>query len=204
MKPTSLYSKFVLCLMSGLGQAKAGDPPATIYHVVSYDVWMSSARTNDEYLPPTFQQDGFIHCSTLDQIVSTTNAFHKGEKNLLLLEINSQTLRSPLKYDDSPSWNQLFPHIYGPLNTNAITAIRNFPPKSDGTFSLNPVVYTKHETHSCEHSAVHETAQADLETQCRTLGKHLEDIVTNECSRTGDDGGYVDTYTASAYGFCSE
>ncbi|RYF79995.1 MAG: DUF952 domain-containing protein, partial [Chitinophagaceae bacterium] len=49
--------------------------------------------------------------------------FYKNATGLVLLHIEESKLTAPLKYEPSPSVNELFPHIFGPINTNAVIKI---------------------------------------------------------------------------------
>ena len=53
--------------------------------------------------------DGFIHFSTREQLVITAKKHFKGQKNLILIEVNTKTL--PVKWEQSRG-GDLFPHLY--------------------------------------------------------------------------------------------
>jgi glutathione S-transferase len=49
----------------------------------------------------------------------------------VLLHIDKDAVTSPIRYDDP---GEIFPHIYGPLNRDAILAVEDIRRSSDGTF----------------------------------------------------------------------
>ena len=73
-------------------------------------------------------------------MVPVANMFFKGNANLILLEIDPARLKSPLKYEDPhpkiPGFKEeeKFPHVYGPINTDAVIMAHEFKPDHHGFF----------------------------------------------------------------------
>ncbi|MCP4357573.1 MAG: DUF952 domain-containing protein [Chloroflexi bacterium] len=107
----------------------------TIYHITTQTSW-DTAVTAGQYHADSLTAEGFIHCSTLSQILIPANALYRGQTDLILLCIASSRVHPPIIYEDCYESGQTFPHIYGPLNLDAVTNIIPFPPNADGTFSL--------------------------------------------------------------------
>ncbi|MFN2145435.1 MAG: DUF952 domain-containing protein [Anaerolineales bacterium] len=105
-----------------------------IYHIVSKSDWTAVGDAT-HYRGDTLDTEGFIHCSTLEQVLDTANYLFRARKDLVLLQINPVKLRSPLKYEDAGD-GRFFPHIYGPLEMEAVVAVADFPPNADGSFDL--------------------------------------------------------------------
>jgi uncharacterized protein (DUF952 family) len=103
-----------------------------IYHIATTSDWAD--RSPDAYLPAGFGQEGFVHCSEADQVIGTANALFAGRQDLLLLTIDEQRLASPVIREDSYGSGTEFPHIYGPVDLDAVTAVTDFPPTATGTF----------------------------------------------------------------------
>jgi uncharacterized protein (DUF952 family) len=78
------------------------------------------------YEADTLATEGFIHCSEPHQVVDTANVLFRGRPDLVLLVIDPTRLDAPLRYEASKRGT--FPHIYGPLNVSAVTAVLDFPP----------------------------------------------------------------------------
>jgi len=110
---------------------------SVIYHIATGASW-AQARRDGEYtmstLDKTLAQEGFIHCSDASQVAGVANAFYQGERDLLLLVIDPERVTSRVQYDLAPDQPAPYPHIYGPLNIEAVTEVRPFAPGSDGTF----------------------------------------------------------------------
>jgi uncharacterized protein (DUF952 family) len=116
----------------------------TIYHIVERDDW-DEAVAQGSYRPPSLEAQGFVHCSTRDQVVETANRFYRGQDGLVLLCIEVSRLRPALRYEppDMPGHTAtgqqaLFPHLFGPLHPDAVVRVLPLPARADGTFSLPP------------------------------------------------------------------
>jgi uncharacterized protein (DUF952 family) len=111
-----------------------------IFHILRRSEWDEAIR-NRNYAPPSAASEGFIHCSTIEQVVQTPNLYFRGQSDLVVLSIDETRLASPLKYeapasagDERP--HSLFPHLYGPLNLDAVDRVCDFPCDANGLFEL--------------------------------------------------------------------
>ncbi len=107
----------------------------TILHITTPSAW-AEAQQQGQYTADSLSTEGFIHCSTPAQVVYVANERFRGRTDLILLVITSQLVRPPVVYEDCYETGQEFPHIYGPLNLDAVTQILPFPPDADGLFTL--------------------------------------------------------------------
>ena len=103
-----------------------------ILHICSRSAW-DEAQSRGDYRAASLDTEGFIHCSTPEQVVGTANLLFQGQKGLVLLVINSEKVSAPIKYEDAGN-DQFFPHVYGPINLDAVVDVREFAPEFDGTF----------------------------------------------------------------------
>jgi uncharacterized protein (DUF952 family) len=96
----------------------------TIYHIAFRADW-SDALQQGEYRVSTrgrtLEQEGFIHASTARQVDGVANAYYADAEDLVVLLIDPERLTAPLRYDPVPGAQEPFPHIYGPLNVEAVT-----------------------------------------------------------------------------------
>jgi uncharacterized protein (DUF952 family) len=93
------------------------------------------AKQTGTYRADSLDTEGFIHCSTRDQVIWVANHLYHGKTALVLLVIDPDRVHAEIKYETVEGFGA-FPHIYGELNADAIVQIIDFPPNSDGTFSL--------------------------------------------------------------------
>ena len=95
--------------------------PLNIYHIVFKSEWEKQIGL-PEYTAASLDLEGFIHASNLEQIVATLNRFFSTEKdNVVILKIDTSLLLPKLVYE--PAGDELFPHIFGGINKNAIVEI---------------------------------------------------------------------------------
>ncbi len=106
-----------------------------IVHICSSEDWQA-AQAAGEYQPESLSNEGFIHFSTPAQAVATANRYYLGRRDLILLWVDSTKLTSELRWE--PSDGDLYPHLYGPLNLDAILTSAEFSPEQDGMFQSLP------------------------------------------------------------------
>jgi uncharacterized protein (DUF952 family) len=106
-----------------------------IYHITARAQWQA-AQSEGLYQGDTLATQGFIHASDLHQVLGTANRFYAGQPNLVLLCVDPARLTPELRYEEADG--QRFPHLYGPLNLDAVAQVLDFPPNADGTFTLPP------------------------------------------------------------------
>jgi uncharacterized protein (DUF952 family) len=133
-------------------------PDTYFLHLTSNDAWLAAVgpaglpcterRTvwrgkEGAYYADSLYREGFIHCSKPSQIVDVANSFYRGRQGLVLLVIDPSKLESELKWEPPAELEpnharagDLFPHIYGPLNLDAVVKVIPFKPNADGSFSL--------------------------------------------------------------------
>jgi len=92
-----------------------------IYHIIDKHAWDQTGA--DNYRADSLTTEGFIHCSKRDQVARVANLFYADHAELLLLCIDAGRLTSPVRNEDSGT-GELFPHVYGPINRDAIIEVR--------------------------------------------------------------------------------
>lgn len=103
-----------------------------ILHLCRPEEWERALASGD-YRTESLETEGFIHCSTPEQIVATAQRHRKGQQGLLLLVINPERVVPEIRYEEAKN-GDAYPHIYGPLNIDAVTAVKPFPLQPDGSF----------------------------------------------------------------------
>jgi len=93
-----------------------------IYHVTTRKEW-DEAQSMQSYLPKDFVKDGFIHCSIERQIEGVLERFYQGQTGLVKLKIEKAKVQRPVLFELAEDLNELFPHIYGPLNLDSVVEV---------------------------------------------------------------------------------
>lgn len=94
-----------------------------IYHITTRKRW-EEALAKGSYEPQSLKEEGFIHASHEEQIPGVLERYYAGQNGLIKLIIDPEKLSSPLIFEWSPSTQDTFPHIYGPINIEAVIDTR--------------------------------------------------------------------------------
>ncbi|MEV8379121.1 DUF952 domain-containing protein [Kribbella sp. NPDC056861] len=112
---------------------------ALILHLAFADQW-EAARQAGSYRWSTRGKsldDGaaFIHCSRPEQVALVANSFYLDvTEPLVLLVIDTELLVSALCDEDLDAVGITFPHLYGPLNLDAVVDVRPYERAADGRY----------------------------------------------------------------------
>ena len=106
-------------------------------HITSSAAWVD-AQAAGFYSAPSLEAQGFIHCSEIsaEQLLAVANHLYAGQSGLVLLMIEAGRLEAALRYEEFETGGEFFPHVYGPINLDAVVQIVPFTPQPDGTFQL--------------------------------------------------------------------
>jgi uncharacterized protein (DUF952 family) len=88
------------------------------------------------YEPPGLATEHFIHASPADQLTRVANKHYRGVKDLHLLCVDPRRVRAPVRWE--PAAGGLYPHIYGPLNLDAVLYLKPIVPGAGGEFRIDP------------------------------------------------------------------
>jgi uncharacterized protein (DUF952 family) len=93
-----------------------------IYHVTSQQEW-TKATENGFYESPSLAEEGFIHCSQENQVAGVLERYFAGKNDLVKLVVDTDKLTSKYVFEWSPSTQDTFPHVYGPINLEAVVDV---------------------------------------------------------------------------------
>ncbi|MFZ1996163.1 MAG: DUF952 domain-containing protein [Solirubrobacteraceae bacterium] len=83
-----------------------------------------AAPWSGQYVAAGYEAEGFIHLSDPEQVARVANARFAGAQDLVLLCVAVNRLASPLRYEPGdPASDERFPHLYGPLNRDAVVRV---------------------------------------------------------------------------------
>lgn len=102
-----------------------------IYKIAPKALWREAESIGRFTGAPIDVADGFIHFSTASQVRETAARHFAGQADLLLIAIDGARLGDALKYEVSRG-GALFPHLYAPLDLDAVLWVRPMPLGDDG------------------------------------------------------------------------
>ncbi|MDB5241519.1 MAG: hypothetical protein JWP57_2144 [Spirosoma sp.] len=100
-----------------------------IYHVVPAETWLVFDG-EPTYEADSLRSEGFIHLSEQQQVAGVLDRYYQNVPNLLLLHIDPAKLTHELRYE-AASNGELFPHVYGPINKDAVIEIEKIVVNND-------------------------------------------------------------------------
>jgi uncharacterized protein (DUF952 family) len=102
-----------------------------LIHLCQRTAWENSQAAG-EYRAASLETEGFIHCSRPEQILSVANTFYREQADLVLLWIDPGKVQPEIRWEAAD--NQVFPHVYGPLNLDAVVAASAINQDEAGVF----------------------------------------------------------------------
>lgn len=110
----------------------------TIVAITNTEIWQR-AQQSGSYTQSTLDESmeavGFLHCTSPDQTIATANRHFTDREDVILLLINLEKVASEVRFEAAKSGRPgLFPHIYGPLNIDAVYATLQLEKNESGQF----------------------------------------------------------------------
>ncbi|WP_327377182.1 DUF952 domain-containing protein [Streptomyces sp. NBC_01216] len=101
-----------------------------LLHVVPLDAW--SAGPALPYTPPSLSSEGFVHCSADEaSALAVADARYRDVAGpLLVLVVDESRLSGEVRWEGSR--DALFPHVHGPIEREAVTAVLEVRRDADG------------------------------------------------------------------------
>ncbi len=106
-----------------------------LYHITTRAA-AQAGQHEGHYRHASLVTEGFIHCSTLEQLLVPANERFRHQHGLVLLVIDSKAVSADLVFEDSYGSGIEFPHIYDTVNWSAVIGVVDFPCRDDGQFSV--------------------------------------------------------------------
>src|SRR5438046_2954597 len=107
--------------------------PRVIFHIVPRPTW-EAARAGP-YRPASLATEGFLHGSNHDQVARVANAYYANEPDLVVLSVDVGRLAAPVR-DEDPGSGERFPHVYGPIEREAIIRVEPLQRDANGRWQF--------------------------------------------------------------------
>ncbi|MBI3743597.1 MAG: DUF952 domain-containing protein [Chloroflexi bacterium] len=109
------------------------ETPRVLYLLLPADE-AADVRSRASFTTPSLEAQGFIHASgSLAQAIRVANRKFAATPRLTALAVDRRRIASPVR-DEWANDAKPFPHIYGPLNTDAITEVLHLKRDASGKF----------------------------------------------------------------------
>lgn len=99
---------------------------AELMHLTERSAWLQATAVG-EYLMSTrgvtLVQQGFIHCSLPHQLRAVAEVVYGDADDLVVLVIDSEQVPAEVRYEAVAPGCERYPHIYGPVPIDAVTAV---------------------------------------------------------------------------------
>jgi uncharacterized protein (DUF952 family)/heme-degrading monooxygenase HmoA len=96
-----------------------------IFHLATPDDWkgaQSSGRYDWSTRGITVADEGFVHCSCVDQMRGVAGRFYADLDELVILHLDREAIEDALRFEPpADGIAELFPHVYRPLPLDAVT-----------------------------------------------------------------------------------
>jgi uncharacterized protein (DUF952 family) len=106
-----------------------------LFHITTESSWIAACSAGI-YRAASLETEGFIHLSTESQWPRTLVRWFAGREDLVLLTIDPARLACEVR--DEPAHGEDFPHLYGPLELEAVTEVRTLVLDADGLHHTAP------------------------------------------------------------------
>jgi uncharacterized protein (DUF952 family) len=110
--------------------------PARVFHLAEPAAW-DAAQAIGRVVPASLEREGFVHCSTLDQLVGTIERHFSDASELLLLQLAVDRLGPDLRWEESRP-GEVYPHLYRPIDVDEIDDVVRWQRAADGSVALPP------------------------------------------------------------------
>ena len=88
-----------------------------IYILIAADD-LEIARRAGTYRAASLAVEGFIHASLRNQLARVANKYYSTASDLRLMHIDPARVAAEIRWE--PAAGSMYPHIYGPLNMDAV------------------------------------------------------------------------------------
>ncbi len=106
-----------------------------IYHAATPEEWDDAAP---HHTPGDFAADGFVHCSSADQLEASVNRFLGHRDSVVVLWLDPEDLGDDLRWEPgSLGEPQLFPHLHAPIAREQVRRADVWSRSADGSYRVS-------------------------------------------------------------------
>lgn len=106
-----------------------------LYKIADRRAWCQARRDGQFIGSPDDARDGYIHLSAAEQVAGTLAKHFSGRRDLVLIEVDADVLGAALRWEPTRG-GALFPHLYAPLDMQAVISEEPLDCDDDGWHRL--------------------------------------------------------------------
>jgi uncharacterized protein (DUF952 family) len=110
---------------------------ARLFHIALDEDWeqaLAAGSYRVSTLGRHLDETGVIHLCFAHQVKGVADAFYRGHRDLVLLELDPTRLAGPVRVEAVEGSPERFPHLYGEITPDAVLTARALNPAPDGGF----------------------------------------------------------------------
>lgn len=107
-------------------------PSGLTFHLLPEEIWLAHQGL-DAYTPERYADDGFVHCTDGETLMlEVGDRYYQGDpRSYLVLDVDLDAITAQAIYEDDA---QRYPHVYGPIEHDAVRRVRHVVRAADGSF----------------------------------------------------------------------
>jgi len=98
-----------------------------IFHIIDKNE-VQSIQGLRHYKPVSLENEGFIHCSRINQLVRVAQNHYRHSNGIFIMAVESTQAGNPVIFEDLYNLGEKYPHIYGSIE---MTAVKNIYPMAE-------------------------------------------------------------------------
>lgn len=102
-----------------------------IHHVMTPEDWAAFQAGGTSRVSTrgrTLEEEGFVHCSFPDQVDRVVAAFFADLPEVAVVTLDRDRISAPVVVEAAVDGSGEYPHVYGPLNLDAVVEVVLRPP----------------------------------------------------------------------------
>jgi uncharacterized protein (DUF952 family) len=92
-----------------------------VFHLATPEEW-AEAQARGSVAPPSLSTEGFVHCSTAEQVDDTIRRHFDGVDELVVLRLHLHGLGDALRWEEGRP-GEAFPHIYRAISLDEVAEV---------------------------------------------------------------------------------
>lgn len=107
-----------------------------IIHCMKKSEW-EAVKDEESFGFESIERCGFVHCCEVRYLWRVLPNFEDGEDERVLLCLDEDRIGSPIVYEDDGGYGRIYPHVYGPIKTDAVIQVLDYLKDEEGNYRKN-------------------------------------------------------------------